>query len=327
MASATDKAAPVNVSLEDLEYALSLLETEGGGKAKRGLLVRQIIIYIGFALFFMTCPIGLLVVWFDRLVGIVSLVLAVICAAIFFIFVFTGDVDPAEKIFSQLKETRIGELAKKSYDQHSNTFFTFYGCLLIPAFAVGIAGIIWFIVDLINLKHVTYIPLALIALPFLILGIFTGVMTFREYAFYNQVLQVSDRFQQVKKEASEKKEAQVSLSASDVELLSKVETMKAQRSIAQVQSNIQNWFAVVIGVSASAFLNRLKEKAPDDYYEIRDAIDSLQENPRPQTAVGMPDQANAFKLAIPGHYIFFKRDDDKQRIEILKITNINGAEA
>jgi len=327
MASAPDNAAPVDVSLEDLEYALSLLEAEGGGEAKRGLLFRQILIYIGLMLFFVTCPIGLLVVWFDRTVGVISLVLAVVGAALFFILIITGDLDPAEKIFSRLKETNIADLAKKSYDQHSGKFFTLFGCLLIPAFIAGAAGIIWLVVDLINLKHVTYVPLILIALPVFVLGIFTGAQNFQEYAFYLQVLQVSSRFQQARKDASEKKEAQVSLSASDVELLSKVETMKVQRSIAQVQSNIQNWFAVVIGATAGAFLGKLKEKAPDEYYEIRDAIDALQENPRPPTAVSLPDQSNSFKLAISKHFIIFKRDDDQRRIEITGITNSGGREA
>ena len=102
-------------------------------------------------------------------------------------------------------------------------------------------------------------------------------------------------------------------------MLSQVETKKIHRSISQVESNIERLFAVTISPKAGGFLKKIKERAADDYYPIRDAIDALQEEPRPKDAVILPNQPDSCRLKVAGYYIHYNVDDKRQRIVIVEI--------
>lgn len=320
MTASSENAAPVSISLEDLEYALSLLETEEGSRPGRMIMFRQIIIYATLTIFLLACPLGILVVWFDRIVGIASLVLSVICAVIYIILTAKNGVSIGDNVFSKLKEINVGDVAKKSFDQHVQSFNEWVGCVWIVMIAGGVGGIIWLIIDLIRLGHITMVPLILIVLPFLWLGIFVGVSDYKEFIFYSRVANAWSRFQKVKEKATEKQDGQVSLSASDVELLSQVQTKNVHRSIAQAESNIQRLFAVAINPDAAEFLKKLKEEGLDDYYQIRDAIDALQEDFRPKTATAL-SQPDLYRMAVTKYQITYRVDNERQRIEVIEIVD------
>jgi mRNA-degrading endonuclease RelE of RelBE toxin-antitoxin system len=307
--------SPPQITIEDLDYALSTLSSEERSDPGKGWFLRGSVTYVLFLTAVIALLLGVISIWFNQSIGIFSLALAVICLIAFTLLMNNFDINNKE-IFKKLEVANLSEIAKKAKPSSVPDAIS---CIIVVTWVVELVGIIWSIVDLISLKDITAIPLLLIAIPVVAFGLYIGYDSYKEHIFYLQVAQISGRIQHIKNDALEKQEGQVSLSSDDLEVLSQIEKKKTQRSIAQVKSNLSNWYAIAYHSNAKISLGNLKEKYPDVYYQVRDTIDTLQENPQPELAKPIADQPGLCWMIVSGYRITYSVDKKDLRIEVIEI--------
>ena len=157
---------------------------------------RLVLYYFVILSSLVTGPLGLLVIWFDPAVGIVSLIWFAISALMIFFMRNDPLIERSNNlillmalILWALKRTNCrhgrcqSDVARpKSSDNSGTCSAILFVVLLVLAPVSAVTGLIWLIIDLIRLGHITTIPLLLLVLFVLAGAIWFGIYDFLEQA-------------------------------------------------------------------------------------------------------------------------------------------------
>ncbi len=311
-----------SLSVDDLETALdSLAAEEGAVGADRRRLIWNLITYIAFGVVLFACPVGLLVVWFDKAFGLRLLLAAGIAFVISAGFV--GGTLP--RLGRLAEEDELAKVAKAAWQKRARTFYVSVGCLILPGLVAVLAGLVWLIYSLVARHQVSLPALALIAIPLFAFLVFTAIGIYREFQYFSRVSelrgQFAERLQRVSSEGLEK----VPISSEEMDLLSQVETQQVVRKVAEVAKELpqRKWYSVALMPEVLGFLKGLPDK---ERYAIRELADSLQLDPRPPGAQPLAGLENTFVIRSGDYEITYVVDDSRQRIDVTQVRETSQGE-
>lgn len=319
-----DEEPHISLSADDFEAALRLLEAEEQAQqVDRRALIANFIAYIATGVLLIALPLGLLIVWFDAVLGW-SLLGAALLA-----FIVVGvstditsksvDFDAASKnIRGVLGSSGLGKRASASWEKRSGSFNQLLGCLSILGGLVTIAGLAWLVYGLFWQNRVILPSLVLASLPVVVVFILIAIDSYREFRYFSHVSQLQSRFQK----ASAGSAGDIPVSSADLSLLARVEKQQVERGVSKATHTLAERlkeYSVTISPEPLARLKQLSEQRRELGYTIRGLADSLQTNPRPADAHAQPGAAGDLVISREEFALTYKVDDARQRVVVLSI--------
>jgi mRNA-degrading endonuclease RelE of RelBE toxin-antitoxin system len=320
----SEKKPPVSLGVDDLETALDLLTAEEGAvRADRRRLIVNLISNIAFGILLFACPLGLLVMWFDKAFGLGLLLAAGIATIVFRVAAFFKGAQPRLPVLSE--EDEFAKAATAVWRKKVRIFYSSVGCLMAPGLVAVLVGLIWLGYSLFAMHKVSLPGLALIALPLLTLLVFTAVDEYRRFQYFSRVSITRDRFNSRLHKVRTEGLNEMSISSEEMDLLAQVETKQAVRKVAEAVKELppQKWYSVAIAQKALGFMKGLPG---EERGAIREITDALQLNPRPPEAQPVTGLENAFVIRSEDYEIAYLVDDIKQRVDVTEIRDTRGGE-
>lgn len=323
-------ASGATLSVDDLEAALRLLSVEERAvKTDWRKLILGLLEFISFGIVIFAIPIGLLVIWFNPGLGWGLLKAAVIAAIIFCVWaVLWGDEAPSKDKIDQMRATlgeNLSKTSKAAWEKRSEALDLFIGLLILP-FLIGLA---WLVYSLVTTGKISQLSLGLIALSVLILMVLVAIDQYRESEYLLQVTHLRDKLESRLQEVSTTGSNEVPLSSKEINLLSQVETrlemQQVENKVAQVKHERPDEQLYSVAIAREP-LKYLAEREPETREAIREAWDELQTEPKPPEAQPTLGQENGFVIRRGQYNINYLVDDQKQRIDVVKIQEIHQEE-
>jgi len=314
MTSETNQS--LHLTPEDLDIALDLFsEHEQVGI---GQLAWFLFVYILFAIVVVACPLGLLFVWFDTLLGGFLLILSLIFFILFFAFYSKVDT-PVDKLTKLLGDTDLGHSLRASLEEQAENLNVLIGCLVVIPGAISLvvgAGLILY--SLITTQTLNYLGVLLVVWPLLLLYIFVAFDEYRKLKYVYEVSELQVQLRQLKEQTVTEGKQDITVTSRQLDMLKRMETDKVERTIAQFQTGEfkQNWYSVAISPEV------MKLIAAKDHQEarlIREAVDQLQLNPRPETAVVINAEKNHYAVKVNNYEVEYFVDDSRNRCDVVGI--------
>jgi mRNA-degrading endonuclease RelE of RelBE toxin-antitoxin system len=316
------------LTLDDLEAALHLLSEEeravgsGSNRANKRDLIALIVNDSVIGLMLYALFTGLIIVWFFPKLGFSLLGIGILAFALLCITVSTfGDFrEKVNQLRGALQGTKLAQVAAQKW----GSMFPYEGCLTIIVGLIVLGGIGWLIFGLIARREILPSSLVLIALSFLIIVAANSVNSFREFKYFSQVSRLRERFQ-VELEGTGAEQPTFVLSKQEKNLLSEVETQQVNRNVAKVleeYSQQRAIYSIAIADGPLAYLGTLTE---EERQQLREGVDSLQTEPRPDYAWPIPVGPNG----VPNNQFAFKNgrqvliylvDDGRERVDVMAIS-------
>jgi mRNA-degrading endonuclease RelE of RelBE toxin-antitoxin system len=314
------------LSVDDLEAALRLLSAEERvGQTDWHKLIAMVFCGISFGIIISSIPIGLLVVWFDQKLGLSLLAMAVIA---FIVFGALVRVNPEpDEVRATLGES-LSKTTKAAWEKRSDTLYKIFGLLSLPI----LIGLGWLIYSLVNAAEPSLPSLALIAFSLIIIGVLFALDQYREAKYLLHISRLRDKLESRLKEVSATGSNEVPLSSEELNLLSQVETRVEMQQVVDKVAQVklerpdEQFYSIAIAWEPLNYFHSLAEREPEARIAIREAWDELQTEPKPPEAQSKPGRENEFALR-RGHYdIIYRVDDQKHRIDVVKIQEIHQEE-
>jgi len=312
-----------NLSVDDLEAALRLLSAEErAGQTDWRKFIAQIVCAISLGIFILTIPIGLLVVWFNPRLGWGLFVAAGIAAIV---FIALRNVNPTP---SQIRATlgeSLSKTTKTAWEKRSEALYLFVALLLLEL----LIGLVWLIYGLVIIGEVSLPSLALIALSVIIFWALVGIDMYREAKYLSQVSRLRDQLESRLKEVNETGSNEVPFSSEEINLLSQVETRVEMQHVENKVSQVKHerpdekLYSIAITWEPLKYLAKLE---PDAREAIREAWDEFQTDPKPPEAKPTLLRENEFIIRRGQYDIIYLVDDQKHRIDVVKIQEIHPEE-
>jgi hypothetical protein len=322
---------PVTLSEEDLEAALRLLAVEDVAEpdAVRGRdLVYSLFSSLGIGIFLVTLPLGLAVVWFNWIWGVALFVAA---AGSLLLASLTATRAP-ERRTRRLRDSLVGseieEVASAVWAKREATSDRTLILILMGGAAVTIYGLIRLGFGLAESDQVDWLAVILIILPPLAFWTFFAWTEYREFQYFANVSTVRNRLEtQV---ASGSNDREVALTPAEFEVVSRAETQHIERGIAEAMKSVavteSQGYSVILAANVIELLPTLDF---DTFYQIRQTIDGLQLDPRPEGARVLSSEAPETELLVEqaGAAITYRIDDENRQIVVVKITRNGWSDA
>jgi mRNA-degrading endonuclease RelE of RelBE toxin-antitoxin system len=319
----------LTISAEDLDAALRLLEDEERAASVDGGVVSL----VGFVISFFTYVFllvgfgalvsGLTMVWFSpwglRLLAVAGVAILVLFLLLLFYVRFMDGKDVSDSIKRVRKEIGEGEfvkvsdaLFKKRKDDESLGVFGGL-TILLGCFAVAFSPFAaWFAAD-----RLLRLSLAVEGLSCLVLALLFTADEYRELKHLKRVSRLRERF-----EAGQLSEGEgqggVTVTRGEMELLGRAETKRAAREAAKVfeesGAEAESFYSVAYAREALYALER--EENVERRQRIREAVDSLQFDPRPARAHGDGGQ---FVIEGDDYFVRYEVNDEKERLLVTAV--------
>lgn len=324
-----ETAYSATFSVDDLEAALRLLSAEErAGRTNWHKLAISLALHISFGVALVAIPIGFLLILFDQMLGWRLLVLAAIAALIFIIFnIRWGEVaTEPDDIRATLSES-LSRTTKAAWEKRVETYDT-ENIIIVLLFLPFLSGLGWLIYRLGTAGEVSLPSLALIGLPVLIFWMLVALRNYRESEYMLQVSRLRDKLESRLQEVSETGSSEVPLSSKEISLLSQAETraemQQVEDKVAQVKHERPDelLYSIAIALEPLKYLNSLAEREPEVSIAIREAWDDLQTEPKPIESHLTQGSENEFVIRRGQYDIIYLVDDQKHRIDVVKIQEI-----
>lgn len=313
-----DTEQAIELSDADLEAVKRLLkEEERLGETERSALRVLLAFVVVIAILVFACPTGLLIVWFERVLGIglliASAVAVVVACAIVWtkrdsFKVLTTTVDQTVKD-SQVAQAIATHIEPSQAKTVSN--LVGYGCLFMPL--LFLLGVGWFFYSLLATGTVNLLSLILIAVPIAALFLLSYYQVRREFVHYSRVSRLRSLLKSPV-EGAEKK----AISSEQVAFLRQLEAKQIMHKVRQAATETplqaEKSYSIGVDVKAREYLERLPL---EQNLALRSTIDSLQLDPHPSSAESVVvEDADLLKLE-EGNSAIVYRIDKKTRIVVV----------
>ena len=324
-------ASGATLSVDDLEAALRLLSAEEReGRTNWRKLIVELVTDISLGIILFAIPIGLLVILFNPGFGWRILEAAVISIIVFIFMSFWQDISPSPETIRDTLGESLSKTTKDAWKKRTNsdTFGSIFISLDILSLLIGL---VWLVYSLVTTGETSLPNLALIALTVLMFWAWFAIENYRESEYLLQVSRLRGQLESRLKEVSRTGKNEVPLSSKEINLLSQVETRvemhQVEDKVAQVkqESPDELSYSIAIALEPLKYLDSLAER-PEARIAIREAWDELQIEPKPPEAQPTPGRENEFVIRRGQYDIIYLVDDQKHRIDVVKIQEINQEE-
>ena len=307
------------IERDDLEAALELLTGEERSRAvQRRDFWATLVSYLAVGVFFYALPLGLVVVWFDRQLGLAFLAVA---AGAFVTICVTTVIGASSKSAYTLRQTigtDLGSAADELWNRRAR-----YGWVAIAFFAGFVAasvGLVLLVLELVRDGEVSVVALVLLAVPIVTMWLPTGVQQYRELAYFSQVASVRDRLEGISEATDDHAGASVRVSSTDYDVISTAERQRIGRHTARIATEASDEagppYAVAKVPAVVEELTRLGTRAPDVWQDVVIGIDSLQADPLPSESHPLGSEG-IYELERGGHRLVYALDEDAHRVVVL----------
>ncbi len=323
----------IGLGIDELKAALRLLsaEEQTAGTSMH-IAVFNVIAYLLVGVMFLSCPLGLLLVWFDKGLGIRLLVAAI---AAFALFGISLTISPVRNLTSTLSTLRksvvaspLGEAAMAAWTEHSMDRAV--GCMFALGMLVFGAGSCWLVYGLVASQEASPLSLALIALPVLVLFAAVAYNQYRELRYFSQVSALRSQVASRLESASEEGLSSSFVAAKDVALLGQIEKTQvdhtAQKASQEIPGKLKEFYAVAISPEARKTLRLSVKQDSEKGHLLRDTVDTLQIDPRPPNAEPVPALTNGFVIVQGDYEIIYRVDDARRNVTVVQIQMLDRGE-
>jgi mRNA-degrading endonuclease RelE of RelBE toxin-antitoxin system len=323
----------VQLSADDLEAALELLSAEADVRQSYGReLILKVLEYLAIGVFLLTLPLGLLIVWFDTTWGVVLLAVAGSSVIVFIpVSQMSTDLDEApRKVRDAFGSSDVAQAVEDVWERKSGKLDISIGFIAIFGAAALVAGFVLLLIGLIGSDDVRPLAIILIATPVVFLWGMVAVSNYEEFRYYTQVSQARDRIEHLFSQVTSEGAHDVSLPASDMDVIARAETQHVEGKVAdlvgKLPESVWKLYSVAIHPKPLERLDRLSHEQPTAWQTVRAVLDRLQGDPHPAEARHQPGREDEFVVEAGPLAVTYAVDDEARRVDILEIypTTTNG---
>ena len=307
----------VDLSDDDVQVARHLLSTE------RSALRVTFFFYLAVAVLIFACPAGLLIVWFERALGIGLL----ITSAVVFVAVLVVIIRRRALLVDFLTLVRSNRDSESGQDSaasvkpsQTGVGIILLGCGFILVALLVLFGVGWFLYALITTRVVNLPSLIIIAvsvIAFYLLGYYQIRQDFLQYR----------RVERLRRQIESQQAGETSVPSEEVEFLAQLESdqmiRKVRQAAPEMREQLAKSYAIRTAPEARDYIRRLSTERGEAALVIRRTIDALESNPRPPGAQQVPGSADLLTIRTEGSVIVYRVNDATRNISIVDIRSLD----
>lgn len=320
---------PVELSFKDAEFGVALLSAEEERRqAERRKFILTIFAISVAMIITYTCPLGLLVIWFNRTLGWMLLAAAILSGAVL-LAVYATTQGRAALETSPLFGRGRGRIAGMPV--------TLPRKYIASMFVVGIAflsclgGFAWLVYGLFSTREAGPQSVGLMALSILIFSTGTGVYYASAERYYARVSRLRSELETRLETADAGSAPEIAVTAQDYRVLSRAERVQTrieiEKAVKEAPIEVEEAYALWKAPDSRLYV---KGQPSPERSAIYEALDALQIDARPPNArsatVGEEPAFTAFTIDVGWHRIVYTIDEDKKLVSIHDIHGIVGEE-
>jgi len=312
---------PVEVSAKQAEFAVQVLAAEEERlKAERRKFILSMFLLSLAGIFMYICFLGLLVIWFNRTLGWMLLGAALLSFAAFLAIYFTREGRAALETslsFGRSEDRSAGMFAnvpsKYTIPFLAAAGITFFSCS---------GGFVWLLYGLITTGEAIPQSVGLMALSILLASTLSGALFANMLKYNARVSSLRSELETHLETAEAGSAPEIAvMAADDYSLISRAEMVQTRIEIKKAVKEIP------IEEKGVYFLRKtqpsrsyIQDLPSTEQYVIYEALDDLQNDPRPPNARLMTEgEEPYFTVVVGGHRIAYSIDEDKKLLHILFI--------
>jgi hypothetical protein len=301
---------------EDLAAALKLLAAEEQPPARFRMVRELRECFLAYTLLLAT-PIGLVIVWFDVWWGLGLMGAGAVSFVLLAFLPQSGAYTEAKQMRKTLEGTPVVKAANALWESSSTLMYLAFW----PIVAAALGGCAWLVYGLVVNRALEPLSLVPLGAAGILLCIWVAVDNVRELKYFSRVAGIRGRLEDLVEAGGS---PEVTVSGADLDVLEKAETRQTRRVVHEASEQLPDvgeQYAVSFAPTAREDLEQLAVARPSDWLDIQTAIFSLQDDPRPRSAVEVPD---GFEVMVGPQGIDFVVDDTSKRVYVLGIRGAKG---
>lgn len=310
-----DAEQVIDLSDDDVQAARRLLSTE------RSALRATFFFYLAIAVMIFACPAGLLIVWFERALGI-GLLLASAVAFVVMLVIVIRKRAPLLDFLTQGQSNKDSESGQDSAVKPPQTGVGAIplGCGFILTALIGLLGVGWLLYGLIAARAVNLPSLIIIAVSVIVFYLLGYYQIRKDFLQYRRV-------ERLRKKIESQESGETTVPSDEVEFLAQLESVQMIRKVRQaapeVRKQLDESYAIRTAPEARDYIRRLSTERGEAALVIRRTIDALESNPRPLGAQQVPGSAGLLTIRTEGFVIVYRVDDDTRNISVVDIRGLD----
>jgi hypothetical protein len=190
----------------------------------------------------------------------------------------------------------------------------------------ALVGIVWLIWSQIATGTISGLAIVLVAAPTFVYWIWFAYDNVSELQYFKSVSRLLDDI----RDARGDDRSAVSVSASELDILSQAESHRVKRTVeatvGQLPDLLTESYAVSLGEEPAQYLEKLAVESPEDWIRIAETLHALQADPRPDSAHPASDPTGAVEVVAGRHELEYRVDDDEHHVYVLAIESEPAAE-
>jgi phosphate starvation-inducible membrane PsiE len=305
-----------SLTAEELDSALKLLSAEADPSAGSRLW-KELLEDVLLGFFFFGLGTGLVIVWFDKTWGFGLLAVAVVSFVLFMVTPLSNLQDELERIRTTLGNP---ESAKAAAEVWTRRVSLGSSIPFVAQAVVLLGGVAWLIQGLIADGQVVVVALVMIAISVVSFWVVFAFDQIREVQYYEQVESILHRLEE---RGTGEGEPEIAVSKAELDVLAKAEhhqtRLTVNASAQQASFVLENSYAVSITEGAIDELEQLHASNTRDWLGVREAIRSLEDDPRPSSAHQASALAASMKLVAGQYEVEYVVDDANRSVSVVRI--------
>ncbi len=316
MEASKEEARQVELSTDELQVALQILSSEEERQqAERRRFIRAFAFWACAGVFLFACPLGLLIVWFDKGMGWGFLIAAIVALIPFLVGFATPQGRESLGILRQFDTVRDAQ-----GDAYSGALgkYGFVASLLSLVMVAYGAGCVWLLYGLVSSREPNPYAVGLMALSILILSIGMGILYALIGRYYQRVSDLRTTVDGHLKSAGA--EGVTKLAAEDIGVLSQAAMKQAEYKLSKAESDwpqgqMGHW-ALVVAQDAEETLRQLPMTTQ---VALSRTLFALPFDPYPVDAESVPGQPDVCTIDRENYAITFVRDEERRQLTVIAL--------
>ena len=317
MEASKGEARQVELSTDELQVVLQILSSEEERQqAERRRFIRAFAFWACAGIFVFACPLGLLIVWFDKGMGWGFLIAAIVAMLLLTIGVATPQGRESMGVLRQVDTAQ--DAQGHTYSAALGRYGYVVGLLGLVGFAYG-AGCVWLLYGLVSSREPNPYAVGLMTLSILILSIGMGIVYALIGRYYERVSELRTTVDGHLQSADA--EGVTKLAAEDMGVLTQAAMKQAEYKMSKAESDLpqaqkERW-ALVVAQEAEETLKRLPMTTQ---VALSRTLFALPFDPHPVDAQSAPGQPNVCTIDRENCAITFVRDEERRQLTVIALT-------
>lgn len=262
--------------------------------------------------------VGAIVVWSHSWLGLGLMLGAVGCLALLGLLPRSGIAEASKTLRRTIEDSHVlGSSIDQWRDRRASLMTGAFLAATGPLSAL--AGVVWLIWAQFDTGTVPGLAIVLVAAPTFLYWLWFAYDNVSELRYFKRVSRLLDSIKRARAEESR----HVSVSASEIDILTQAESHHVHRTVAeaveQLPGVIDDSYAVSLGREPAQYLEKLAAESPEDWVRIAETLHALQADPRPDYAHPASEAREAVEVLAGRYGLEYVVDDDAQQVYVVAI--------